>query len=242
MMKSDSDLLPIEEADTQKRTFILSMIGVIVLGVCALFTLAFFWFQPDQNNLFAKYFPSPTATRRPANTPAPTRTPIPNLTATQAVWVKPDRSPILGTAAEAQQALESGTMYIESFAMVVPDTPEINQPGDVYIYEIQLFDPEPLVWTYGWCTSSQAILEENFTHTQIEFIVNEEPVALDHILIQDTTSTDDSACRNYTATIKEWTEGQHQLEVHVTFTQPTDDGWNLYPAGTHIFKYIITVN
>jgi len=241
-MKSDSDLLPIEEADAKKRTLILSMIGVIVLGVCALFTLAFFWFQPDQNNLFAKYFPSPTATRRPANTPAPTKTPIPNLTATQAAWIKPGQSPTLGTAAEAQQALESGALYIESFAMAVPETPEINQPGDVYIYEIQLFDPEPLIWVYGWCTTSQAILEENFTHTQIEFIVNEEPVALDRIFIQDTNQDDGSACRNYTTTINEWTEGRHQFEVHVTFTQPTDDGWNVYPAGTHIFKYMVTVN
>jgi hypothetical protein len=241
-MKSDSELLPIEETDTKKRTLILSMIGVIVLGVWALFTLAFFWFQPDQNNLFAKYFPSPTSTRRPAITPAPTRTPIPNLTATQAAWIRPDQSPTLGTAAEVQQALSSGLLFIENFAMTIPDTPEINQPGDVYLYDIQLFEPEPVLWAYGWCTTTQAILEENFTHTQIEFIVNEKPVAPDHIFIQDTTRDDGSVCREHNAIINEWTNGQHHLEVRVTFTAPTDDGWNIYPAGTHTFKYIVTVN
>jgi hypothetical protein len=126
--------------------------------------------------------------------------------------------------------------------VAAPETPEINQPGDVYIYEIQLFDPEPLIWVYGWCTTSQAILEENFTHTQVEFIVNEESAALDHLLIEDTTRDDDSACRDYTAVIKNWPIGQHQLEVRVTFTAPTNDGWNLYPARTHTFKYIVTVN
>jgi hypothetical protein len=241
-MNPDSDLIPVEEADANKRTKIMILIGIFIFSACALFTLAFVWFQPNQNTLFAKYFPSPTATRRLANTPAPTRTPIPNLTATQSAWIKPSQSPTLGNAEEAQKAFEAGMSYLESFASEIPDTPDINQPGDVYIYDIQFDQPEPVVWSYGWCTTTQEILEENFTHTQIEFIVNEEPVTPDHIFIQDTTRDDNSPCRDYTATIQTWPKGQHQLEVRVTFTRPTDDGWNLYPAGTHTFKYIVTVN
>ena len=132
--------------------------------------------------------------------------------------------------------------YLENIASAIPDMPEVNQPGDVYIYEIQLDKPEPLLWSYGWCTTTQTILKENFTHIQIEFNINAEPVSTDHFLIQDENRDDGSPCRNYTATINEWPKGQHQLEVRVTFTQPTDDGWNLYPEGTHIFKYIVTVN
>jgi hypothetical protein len=241
-MNVDPSLTPIEEADSNRRTQIMILIGIFIFGACALFTLAFFWFQPNRNTLFAKYFPSSTATRRPANTSVPTRIPIPNLTATQSAWIKPSQSPRLGTSEEAQKAFESGMSYLESFAAQIPDTPEINQPGDVYIYEIQLDQPEPVIWSYGWCTTTQTILEENFTHTQIDFIINEEPASLDHFFIQDTTRDDGSLCRDYTATIKEWPKGQHQLEVRVTFTKPTNDGWNLYPAGTHTFKYIVTVN
>ncbi len=241
-MNPDPDLVPIEEADTKKRTLILSMVGIITLGVCALFALGFYWFQPEQNNPFTKYSPSPTSTRRPANTPAPTNTPIPNRTATQAAWVKPAESPTLGSAVDAKNALESGMSYLEEFAQKTPDTPEVNQPGDVYTYVIQFDQPESVIWAYGWCTTTPSILEENFTHTQIEFIVNEEAVVDDHIFVQDTTRDDGSPCRDYTATITAWSKGQHQLEVRVTFTEPTDDGWNLYPAGTHTFKYIVTVN
>ena len=238
----DSNLNPIEETDANKRTLILIGIGIVIVTICALFTLAFFWFQPNQNSLLAKYFPAPTSTRRPANTPAPTKTPIPNLTATQQAWIKPNQPPALGSAADAQKAFEDGMSYLESFASELPDTPEINQPGDVYIYNIQFDQPEPALWSYGWCTTTQEILEENFTHIQIEFIMNEVPVPLDHFFIQNTTRDDGFTCREYTAKIVEWPKGQHQLEVQITFTKPTNDGWNLYPAGTHTFKYMITIS
>lgn len=241
-MNTDPNLTPIEEADAKKRTLILAMSGVIVFSIFVLFTLAFFWFQPAQNGLLAKYFPSPTATRRPVNTPVPTRTLVPDLTATQSTWTKSGQSPTLGSVEETQNALEAGMNYLEGFAFVVPDTPEINQPGDIYVYEIQLDQSESVIWSYGWCTTSQTILTENFTHMQVVFIINEAPTAPDHFLIQDEISDDGSACREYTTTLNSWPNGQHQLEVRVTFTSPTDDGWNLYPAGTHTFKYMVSVN
>ena len=241
-MNDETNPTPIEEADASKRRIILAMSGIIVLGLCVLFALAFLWFQPNENSLFAKYFPSPTPTRRPTSTPVPSRTPAPNLTATQAAWAKPSQTPELGSKQEAQTGFEGGMNYLETYAVTIPDTPDVTQPGDVYIYEIQIDQPEPLIWWSGWCTTTQAILKENFTHMQIEFVVNEEPVALEHIFIQDNTREDSTACRDYIAVINQWPQGQHQLEVRITFTEPTDDGWNLYPAGTHTFKYIVTVN
>jgi hypothetical protein len=241
-MNTDPNLAPIDETDANKRTMILSMIGIIIIGICALFTLAFFWFQPNQSSLLEKYFPSPTATRRSANTPAPTQIPIPNLTATQQAWTIPSQSPTFGTAEEAQTALDAGMNYLEDLASEIPDTPDINQPGDVYIYNIQLDQSEPVLWSYGWCTTTQDILAANLKQMQIDFIVNDKLAPLDSFLIQDTTRDDGSPCHEYNATIKAWPQGQHQLEVRVTFIKPTNDGWNLYPAGTHTFKYIVTVN
>ena len=241
-MNGDTNLPPIENPDASRRTLILAMAGIIIVGFCLVFTLAFYWFQPNGNSLMAKYFPSPTSTRRPTSTPAPTKTRAPNLTATQLAWTKPSQSPTLGSTEDAQKGIDAGMGYLEGSASVIPDLPDVNQPGDVYIYEIQLDQPEPLLWSYGWCTTTQTILKENFTHMQVAFILNTEPVSTDHFLIQDENRDDGSPCRNYTATINEWPKGQHQLEVRVTFTKPTDDGWNLYPEGTHIFKYIVTVN
>jgi len=241
MDNNDSHLNPIEESNAQRRLTILTMAGVVGVGFCALFLIAFVWFQPGGSSLFAQYFPSPTSTIRPTSTFAPTRTPAPNLTATQLAWVKPVESPSLGTVKDVEDALVSGISYIENYAYLYPSTHEVNQPGDVYIFEIFLDAAEPLLWSYGWCAATQEILEENFSHMRVEFLINGSPEPLSNVAVQDEAQADDSHCRSFNALIQQWFPGVHHLEVKVTFMQPTDDGWNLYPAGTHTFKYIVTL-
>lgn len=240
-MNNDPFSNPIDEGGTTSRTTMFLMIGAVIVGACALVFLAFLWFRPDTNSLVAEYFPSPTPTRQPTGTPAPTRTAIPNLTATQQAWVKPALPPSLGSIQEAREALESGGMYLEAFSSVYPDTPEINQPGDVYIYEVQLSESIPLIWSYGWCTTTQAILDENFTHIELEFTINEALAPFSNFVVNDYERSDGASCREHAALVADWTPGQHILETRITFTQDIDDGWNLYPAGMHAFKYIVTL-
>jgi len=243
MDDNNTNLNPIEESDPQRRTIMLIMVGVVGVGLCALFLIAFLWFRPDEVSLFAKYFPSLTPTVRPTSTPAPTRTPAPNLTATQLAWVKPAESPSLGSVDEAKTAWESYVSYIEYLASVYPDIPDVNQPGDIYIIEVYLNESEPLRWSYGWCATTKELLEENFSHMQFVFEVNEIPVPLKDLFIYEFSRDDGSLslCREYGTLVKQWPHGIHHLDVQITFTQPTDDGQNIYPAGTHTFKYIVTV-
>lgn len=240
-MNDNIETQSVKESDQKRRTLIFAMLGVVVVGTCALFLLAYMWFQPDQTSLFAKYFPSPTPTRRPTSTSAPTGTPAPNLTATQQAWVKPAQSPSLGSAEEAKSARNSEVEYLEDYTLVFPDTPSINQPGDIYVYEISLTESKPLIWSYGWCTTTQQILEENFAHIKLEFTLNGNTVPSDKFAIVEYARDDGSPCRTYNALIKLWPKGQHQVESRITFTQDIDDGWDIYPAGTHIFKYVVTI-
>jgi hypothetical protein len=238
---NDTNLDPIEQTDAQRRTIILAMTGVVAIGLCALFLIAFLWFRPGETSLFAQYFPSATATVKPSSTPAPTRTPAPNLTATQLAWVRPVESPLLGTVEDAENALASNATYIEYYAVVYSDTPEVNQPGDVYIFEVVLEESEPLLWSYGWCTTTPEILEQNFAQMKLLFSINQTAALVSNFAVQDEIQSDDSRCRSYNALVNRWPPGVHHLEVQITFSQPTDDGWNTYPAGTHTFKYIVTV-
>ena len=240
-MNENTELQNAEENNPNRRILIIALIGVVFLGTCSLLLLAFSWFQPDQTSLIAKYFPSPTPTHRPTNTPAPTRTPLPNRTATQQAWVKPSQSPSLGSAEEAKTAFEAGVFYLEFWSYIVPDMPAIQQPGDVYIFEIRLVEPEPLIWAYGWCTTTQKILEQNFEHIQLEFTLNGTVIPTENFAVIDDNRQDGSPCREYVALIQEWPEGQHQFESHITFTQDIDDGWDVYPAGTYTLKHIVTV-
>lgn len=233
----------IEEANQKRRNMTLLMASVVVLGACVLFFLMFLWLRPGQFPLLAEVFASPTATRRPTRTPEPNETPRPDLTATEQAWVRPAESPSLASAEEANAAFGSGVVYLETFASEKLEIPEIVHPGDLFLYDVQLpgSDQFPVAWAYGWCASQGPILEENFKSIQLDFTMNGSPVPLDHFVVIDKPHSDGSACREYAALVTTWPEGQHHLETHVTFTQDVHDGWNLFPAGTHIFKYIVTV-
>ena len=243
MNENDLETTSIEEGDQKRRIMIMTMVGVVILGLCALSFLGFLWFKPGGSSLISKYFAPATPTRRPTRTPEPNLTPRPNLTATQQAWVKPAQSPSLATADQALTRFQSGAVYLESFAAVAPEIPEINQPGDVYIYQIPLpgTDEFPVAWSYGWCASQKEIMEDNFKHIQLEFIINEAPASLDNFAVIETPHEDGSYCREYAALLDAWPPGEHHLETHVTFTEDVHDGWNLFPAGTHIYQYIVVV-
>jgi hypothetical protein len=225
-----------------RRTLILSLIGLVAIGACALLYLAFLWNQSDGDSFFTEAFPSSTATRRPTLTPEPSLTSIPFPTATRGAWVKPAIPPTLASPEQASAAYLNGDAFLEVYASVYPELPDINQAGDVYAYELQLMESVPLVWLYGWCTTTQAILEENFRSIQLEFTLNETVVPLDTFAIVEITREDGSPCRDYVALIESWPAGEHRLESRINFTQPINDGWNLYPAGIHIYQYSVIVS
>jgi hypothetical protein len=243
MNDNNSESTSIEEADQKRRNLTMIMAGVVILGACVLFFLAFLWLRPGQFPLLAEVFASPTATRRPTRTPEPNLTPRPDLTATEQAWVRPAESPSLASKEEANAVFGSGVVYLETFASSKPEIPEIVQPGDLFLYDIQLpgSGQFPVAWSYGWCTSQMAILDDNFKSIQLDFIMNGSPVSLDLFVVIDKPHADGSACREYAALVTTWPDGQHHLETRVTFTQDVHDGWNLFPAGTHILKYIVTV-
>lgn len=243
MNDSDLDTTSIEEGDQKRRILIFTMVGVVGLGICVLFFMAFIWFRPGQPSFLSQILASPSPTRRPTRTPAPNETPRPNLTATQLAWVKPAESPSLASLEEANSAFTAGAVYLESFASVSPEMPDINQPGDLYLYEIPLpgSGEFPVAWTYGWCASQKEILEDNFKHIHLDFTINEAVVPLSQFAVIETPHDDGSYCREYAALVKNWPKGLHHLQTDVTFTEDVHDGWNLYPAGTHTYKYMVSV-
>jgi hypothetical protein len=210
------DKKPVPVTNTEdngfNKTTIAIMIGVVMVGACALVFLAFTWFRPNAGSLIAEYFPSPTPTRQPTATLAPTRTPAPDLTATQQAWVKPAELPSLGNAEDVRSTLdEDFFFYLEVLASAFPETPEINQPGDVYVYEIQLDESIPLVWSYGWCTTTQSILEDNFSHIQLDFVLNEASIPSNVLATRDYQRDDGAACREVAALVQSWTSRGHTI-------------------------------
>ncbi|MCK7580549.1 MAG: hypothetical protein MZV65_36170 [Chromatiales bacterium] len=78
--------------------------------------------------------------------------------------------------------------------------------------------------------------------SRLEFTVNGTPrILTGSFFVNDYERSDGGKCREHAALIVDWPAGTHQFETRITFTQALDDGWDIYPAGTHTYKYIVTV-
>jgi hypothetical protein len=241
-LDDNNNNVPIESGDATRRNLIIVMSGVVILGVCALSVLGYMWFRPGQDSAFSTIFPTATPTRRPASLPTSTIETVPAFaTPIQEPLAKAEEPPSFAAAEEAGAMLQTGGDYLESYAVSFPDIPDINQPGDIYTYNIELNDSIPLIWEYGWCTTTTEILEENFQHIQVIFTADATAVPDGNIAIIDSQREDGSPCRDYVVLVNKWTPGQHQLQTQVIFTEDIDDGWNLYPAGIHTYEYIVSV-
>ena len=149
--------------------------------------------------------------------------------------------PKIGSAKEAERAWKKNVSYLEELSSVDPDLPEINQPGDVYQYKISFEKSRAALWSYGWCTTSPKILAENFKNIQLEFLVGNRAVPMDQLAMRNSRSDDDLFCREYYSVINTWPRGRFQLETRVSFLKGLNDGLDDYPAGTHYFRYAVTV-
>jgi hypothetical protein len=218
------------------RALWMTIGGITITACCVVFVLVFNFLRSDPfANLFTGYdydtpTPFPTVSAR-------------DMTATQRAWTPPSAQPTFASVAEAKKAAEDDVlMHVENFAEGYPFQPDINQPGDVYLYNVFLSAEQTAILDYGWCTTTQEVLDQNFAQMKVEFIVNGKVLDNDQLAIHEyNRSSDNGRCRVFTALITHWPSGQHHLDVNVTFLKPTDDGWNVYPAGTHTFRYYVNV-
>lgn len=150
-------------------------------------------------------------------------------------------TPEIGTAQEARMAWDRNISDLSNLSRVRPDLSGINQPGDVYRYEITLDKSRPALWSYVWCTTTQKILDENFKNIKLEFYVGETPVSIDKFVVNNYGTSDNLYCREYYSVINTWPRGRFHLETRVTFLADINDGMDIYPAGTHFYRYTVTV-
>ena len=109
------------------------------------------------------------------------------------------------------------------------------------LFRIDIIGSEPLIWSYGWCATSEDNLTNNFEYIELEFSLDDMVIPPSQIAISEVSLPGNLFCRiNYTV-VDQWPLGEYQLEIQVTFTQPINDGQNVFPKGTHTFRYIVTV-
>jgi C-terminal processing protease CtpA/Prc len=144
------------------------------------------------------------------------------------------------TADEAQAEVNAGARLLEELAPETYDPAELSQPGQTYTYTINLRRVEPLIWSNGWCATSQTILEENFRSISIAFTANGEAVDENSIVVVDGQPSADLFCRTFYVVVTNWPTGETILEIEVTFARRINDGMDDYAAGTHTYRFVVT--
>jgi hypothetical protein len=192
------------------------------------------------------YSPStPTPARgRPTARVNPTTTPrAANPTAT-AVAAPSAALPTLGTLAETENALNSGSVsYLDELANEHYSSADLLQMDTTFPYTIDLTRDQNLLWQAGWCATTRDILQQNLSLMAYKFSINDKPVDLSRFYLSDDQQTQANQtlyCHSYVAVVSHWPKGTTTLQVVVTFDATLNDGLDDYPPGRQTFVYTVT--
>jgi hypothetical protein len=149
--------------------------------------------------------------------------------------------PTIASPLTTRRRAGEGLPFLEAFAAEQYTPEALSQAGQTYTFTVTLDTDQAVLWGSNWCTTTDAILRDNFAHITLEFSVNAVPIDLEQFVVADIPAQD-AACRYYLAVVSGWPEGETLLDIRITFDEPLSDGFSDYPAGTHVYHYVVTRN
>lgn len=154
--------------------------------------------------------------------------------------VQIEGGPTLGSPASTKTALIANTPLLEQQAQEQYSADDLAEVGATFTYTVALEQDTRLMWGYGWCATSRAILNQNYEHLKMEFAINGQPIALDKFY-EDESATSGLFCKSYYVVVFRWPSGETKLQTVVTFEEKINDGVGDYEAGTQTFDYTVTL-
>ena len=198
--------------------FVVLTIGVFLLTACLL---------PGMIPLN----PEPTDTAEPAASAEPATSAVP---AGSMPTMETDSDIVL----ESLQASEG--VYLAALAKERYSDADSAQPGTL-TYTVEITNDTPTYFNYGWCTTTEEILQQNFQHIKIALYVNGEALGSD-VVHPVTYQVNDMVCLDFVALLSNWTNGEYQLKALATFDEQINDGNADFEAGDYVYEYNVTVN
>jgi hypothetical protein len=175
--------------------------------------------------------PEPTATAEPGVSPEPAGSPAPSGSMPT---METDSNVVLESL-KAQEGVHLAALAEEQYSNA-----DTAQPGTL-TYTVNITDDRPTYFNYGWCTTTEEILQQNFEHIKIALYFNGEPLRSD-VVHPVTYQLTDMVCLDFVAMLSNWPNGEYQLRAVATFDEKINDGLADFDAGDYIYEYNVTVN
>jgi hypothetical protein len=150
--------------------------------------------------------------------------------------------PVMETDADKViESLNNGS-YVElgAFAKERYTEEDVAKPGTL-TFTVTIPNDQPIYFSWGWCTTTEEILTQNFEHINIKLSINGDQLGNDVIHPVSFTRPDGLVCLDYGVLATEWPAGEYQVETAATFDQKINDGLADYEAGDYVFQYKVTV-
>lgn len=129
---------------------------------------------------------------------------------------------------------------LEAFAQERYTEEDFSKPGRL-TFTIRLPNNKPVYFSYGWCTTTEEILTQNFEHIKVKLSINGKALGSDVVHPITLTRADGLVCLDYGVLMTEWPAGEYELEAAATFDEKINDGLADYAAGDYVFTYQVTV-
>lgn len=129
---------------------------------------------------------------------------------------------------------------LEALAQEQYTEEDFSKPGTL-TFTAELTEKLPVYFSYGWCTTTQDILTQNFEHIKVKLSINDDALGNDVIHPLTITRPDGLVCLDYGVLMSDWPAGKYKLEAAATFDEKINDGLADYEAGDYVFVYNVTV-
>ena len=150
--------------------------------------------------------------------------------------------PVMEKDAETHLEKLKGTDWVYLQALVEEKYTEsdLAKPGTL-TFTVKITDDTPTYFNYGWCTTNEEILRQNFEHITVGLYLNDLELGNDVAHPVSFTRPDGLVCLDIGVLMSDWPAGNYKLESAVTFDEKINDGLDDYEAGEYIHLYNVTV-
>ena len=136
---------------------------------------------------------------------------------------------------------EGDWVYLQSLAEEEYTAEDYAKPGTL-TYTVTITEDTPTYFNYGWCTTTEEILQQNFEHIRVGLYFNGEPLGQDVVHPVTFTRPDGFVCLDFGVLMWDWVPGEYKLAAVATFEEEINDGAADFEAGDYAYEYNVTVS